>query len=220
LWNRFRWRWIGRESPGNAAGRMPALPGATLLCAMKNTPRNISTYIALLRGINVGGHKIIKMERLRKAFEGIALVDAATYVQSGNVVFKTPAKAGQDLAKMIEGMLLQEFDMQVPVIVRTAAEMAVVTKNNPFLAESGIDTGTLHVTFLSRAPEKAAIKGLDGIAAGADRFLCSGQEIYLHCPNGFAGTKLSINAFEKVLSVGATTRNWNTVNKLHEMTRS
>jgi uncharacterized protein (DUF1697 family) len=186
---------------------------------MKAASRIPSTYIALLRGINVGGHKIVKMDQLRKAFEGMGCADVATYVQSGNVVFKTSAKTAQDVAKSIEDMLLREFSMSIPVVVRTSAEIAAVLKNNPFLQESGIDTSRLHVTFLSQAPQKAALKGLDAIAAGADRFHCRGQEIYLHCPNGIGGTKLSINAFEKVLSVVATTRNWNTVSKLCEMSR-
>jgi uncharacterized protein (DUF1697 family) len=182
---------------------------------MTTSPR--ITFIALLRGINVGGHKIIKMEQLKKACEELGFEDVASYVQSGNVVFKAPAKISDGLAKKIEEMLLCRFKMSVPVIVRTAEEVGRVLRNKPFLKESGIDVTRLHVTFLSHAPQKAAMKGLDMIEAGPDRFHCCGQEIYLYCPNGFAGTKLSINAFEKVLFVGATTRNWNTVNKLHEM---
>jgi uncharacterized protein (DUF1697 family) len=186
---------------------------------MKSSSLKTSSYVGLLRGINVGGHKIIKMESLRKEFEGLGFAGVATYVQSGNVVFKAPPKTA-DLPARIEEMLLRRFKMEVPVIVRTAEEIGEVLSNNPFLTEPGIDTGSLHVTFLSRAPQKAAVKGLDAIAVGADRFRCCGQEIYLHCPNGFGGTKLSINAFEKILSVGATTRNWNTVNKLWEMARN
>jgi uncharacterized protein (DUF1697 family) len=186
---------------------------------MKAPSRTPSTYIALLRGINVGGHKIIKMDQLRKAFEGLEFANVATYVQSGNVVFKSPKKTSADLSRKIEEMLLRQFSMSVPVIVRTAEEVGEVLRNNPFLKERGIDVTRLHVTFLSLTPQKTAMKGLDAIAAGPDRFYCRGQEIYLHCPNGFGGTKLSINAFEKVLAVGATTRNWNTVNKLHEMAR-
>jgi uncharacterized protein (DUF1697 family) len=178
-----------------------------------------NTFVALLRGINVGGHKIIKMEQLRNAFAELGYEDVATYVQSGNVVFKAPAKITGDLSKKIEEMMLRQFSMSVPVIVRTAEEVGDVLRNNPFLKERGIDITGLHVTFLSRAPQKVAIKGLDAIEAGPDRFHCRGQEIYLHCPNGFGGTKLTINAFERVLAVGATTRNWNTVSKLHEMAR-
>jgi uncharacterized protein (DUF1697 family) len=184
---------------------------------MTTSSRN--TFVALLRGINIGGHKIIKMDQLRKAFQELGYEDVATYVQSGNVVFRTPAKISESLGKKIEEMLLRQFSMSVPVIVRTAKEVGGVLRNNPFLKERGIDVTRLHVTFLSHAPQKAALKGLDAIKAGPDRFHCCGQEIYLYCPNGFGGTKLSINAFEKVLAVDATTRNWNTVNKLNEMAR-
>jgi uncharacterized protein (DUF1697 family) len=141
------------------------------------------------------------MDQLRKAFEGLGIEDVATYVQSRNVVFKSPKKTSADLCKKIEEMLLRRFSMSVPVIVRTAEEVDDVLKNNPFLKERSIDVSRLHVT------------------SGPDRFHCRGQEIFLHCPNGFGGTKLSINAFEKMLAVGATTRNWNAVNKLHEMAR-
>jgi len=186
---------------------------------MKVPSRTPSTYVALLRGINVGGHKIIKMDQLRESFEELGFEGVSTYVQSGNVVFKEPKKASDNLPRTIEDMLLRRFSMSVSVIVRTAEEVGEVLRNNPFLKERGIDVSRLHVTFLSLTPPKTAIKGLDGIAAGPDRFHCRGQEIYLHCPNGFGGTKLSINVFERMLAVGATTRNWNTVNKLYEMLR-
>jgi uncharacterized protein (DUF1697 family) len=176
-----------------------------------------TTYVCLLRGINVVGHKIIKMDQLRAAFEALGFADVKTYIQSGNVVFKAPAKASEKLAKRIGEAVLSQFGFSVPVMVKTSEEVGAVIKNNPFLKEKGIDPAKLHVTFLSHAPEKTAMKMLDVIAVGLDRFRCSGENIYLHCPNGYGETKLSNNAFEKVLSVRATTRNWNTVNKLHEM---
>ena len=137
------------------------------------------------------------MEQLRESFEELGFEGVSTYVQSGNVVFKEPKKASDNLPRTIEEMLLRRFSMSVSVIVRTAEEVGEVLRNNPFLKERGIDVSRLHVTFLSLTPQKTAIKGLDGIAAGPDRFHCRGQEIYLHCPNGFGGTKLSINVFEK-----------------------
>ena len=176
-----------------------------------------STYVCLLRGINVSGHKIIKMDQLRGACEALGLEDVKTYVQSGNVVFKAPVQAAGKLAEKIAGKVLRQFGFSVPVLVKTAEEISEVTRNNPFLKEKDIDPAKLHVTFLSRAPEKAALKMLDAIAAGPDRFRCSDEVIYLHCPGGYGETKLSNNALEKALSVSATTRNWNTVSKLHEM---
>jgi len=141
-----------------------------------------------------------------------------TYVQSGNVVFKAPAQVSGKLEEKIVKKVLQQFGFSVPVMVKSAEEMSEVVKKNPFLKEKGIDSSKFHVTFLSCAPEQTALKMLDAIAAGPDRFCVSKEAIYLHCPNGYGETKLSNNVFEKVLSVSATTRNWNTVNKLHEMT--
>ena len=115
-------------------------------------------------------------------------------------------------------MLLRRFSMSVPVIVRTVEEVGEVLTNNPFLKERGIDVARLHVTFLSLTPQKTAIKGLDAIAALPDRFHCRGQEIYLHCPNGFGGTKLPSTRSRGACG-GRDSRNWNTVNKLYEMAR-
>ena len=175
------------------------------------------TYVALLRGINLSGHRIVKMDQLRKAFEELGFEDVKTYIQSGNVIFKGPLQAPVSLAKRIEEKVLRQFGFPVPVVVKTADEIAEVIKNNPLVKEKGIDISRLHVTFLSCVPEKSALKMLDAIPAGGDQFRCSGQAIYLHCPNGYHETKLSNNVLEKMLKVGTTTRNWKTVNQLYQM---
>jgi uncharacterized protein (DUF1697 family) len=101
--------------------------------------------------------------------------------------------------------------------VRTAAEIAKVLAENPFLNRKEIDATRLHVTFLEDAPAKSAVEALGKVRAGVDRFRWVGKEIYLHCPDGYGRTKLSNTVIEKTLSLRATTRNWNTVNKLHDM---
>jgi uncharacterized protein (DUF1697 family) len=178
---------------------------------------NKATYVALLRGINVAGHKPVKMDPLRKAFEALGFEEVKTYVQSGNTVFNAPTQASENLSKKIEEKILDDFGISVPVTVKTSVEVAEVIKNNPFLQEKGIDSSKLHVTFLPHAPEKTALKKLDALAKPPDQFRCSGKEVYLYCPNGYGETKLSNNALERVLAVRATTRNWKTVNKLYEM---
>ncbi len=175
----------------------------------------MSIYVALLRGVNVGGN-LLKMERLRAVCAELGLKNAQTYVQSGNVVFEARGTAGK-WTEALETRLAGEARLPVSVIVKTAAEMGQVIAANPFIKERGIDLARLHVTFLQREPDKAALGGLGGLKAGADRFRCLGTEIYLHCPNGYGDSKLTNNVFEKVLAVRATTRNWNTVNKLYEM---
>lgn len=172
-------------------------------------------FIALLRGVNVGGNTL-RMERLRAVCAGLGAKDARTYVQSGNVVFSASGSAAR-WATALERKLAGESRLAVSVIVRTAAEMAKVAAGNPFVSEKGIDPTKLHVTFLQHAPAKAALKQLDSLNAGADRLKVAGKVIYLHCPNGYGRTRLSNTAIEKALGVRATTRNWNSVNKLRNM---
>lgn len=175
----------------------------------------MSTYIAMLRGINVGGQKMVKMDRLRASFEALGFAQVQTYLQSGNVVFKAGKGSPADLTDKIEKRILRDFGFPVTVVLRTAAELKETIRDNPFLKEKGIDATKLHVTFLSEAP--ASVERLASLDSGSDRFRHSGKEVHLHCPDGYGRTKLSNNALEKALSVRATTRNWNTVNRLCEM---
>ena len=95
--------------------------------------------------------------------------------------------------------------------------MANVIAGNPFLKQRGVDIMKLHVTFLAKAPSKPALDKLDALAGTRDEYRLAKREIYLHCPNGYGQTKLSNTRIEKLLSLTATTRNWNTVNKLYEL---
>ena len=173
----------------------------------------MQTCIALLRGINVGGN-VLKMERLRVLCEGLGMRNVRTYIQSGNIVFEAEGPAGQWIAKL-EKKLAGETRLPVSVLLRTAREMAIVLASNPFLKEKGIDTARLAVTFLNEAPLKAGLEALHRLQASTERFHCVGREIYLHCPNGFGDSKLYLP--DKALSQRTTTRNWNTVKRLCEM---
>jgi uncharacterized protein (DUF1697 family) len=172
-------------------------------------------YVALLRGVNVG-QNILRMNRLREVCSEMGLKDARTYVQSGNIIFEGQGTAAH-WSQALERRLAGETRLPVTVIVRTAAQMGKVLAENPFLGGKEVDTTRLHVTFLQDAPAKSAVEALGGVKAGVDRFRWAGKEIYLHCPNGYGGTKLANTVIEKILSLRATTRNWNTVNKLHVM---
>jgi uncharacterized protein (DUF1697 family) len=171
------------------------------------------TYIALLRGINVGGN-ILKMERLRDLCAQLGAKNVRTYVQSGNVVFGGEGSAPQ-WAERLEKKLLGETRLPVHVIVRTGAEMKAIRDGNPFLKEKGIDTARLAVTFLERAPEKESLAAVSTMKLGSERFHSAGRELYLHCPKGFADAKLY--TLDKVLGQKTTVRNWNTILKLSEM---
>lgn len=175
----------------------------------------MATYVAMLRGVNVGGNTI-RMERLRELWSELGFKNVRTYVQSGNVVFEAGGSPSS-CSLLIEQRLAGETRLPVTVILRTSAQLRATLAGNPFLKEAGINSSRLHVTFLADTPGSDALKRLSTINAGADRLSLSGKEIYLHCPNGYGGSKLSNNAIEKLLSIRATTRNWNTVNKLYEI---
>jgi len=171
-------------------------------------------YISILRGINVSGSKMIKMDALRKMYESLKFKNVATYIQSGNVIFESNSTSPGELQKLIEKKILKVFGFEVPVIVIDKKEVAAVIKNSPFVKRKNIDVTKLHVTFLSEEPEQANIEKIEIAKYLPDEFIISGKAIYLHCPNGYGNTKLNNNFFENKLKVSATTRNWKTVNEL------
>lgn len=171
-----------------------------------------NTHVALLRAVNVGGRKV-NMKALTAVFEGLGLSDVTTYVQSGNVVFKA---AEHPLPETLEAAIEQEFGIDVTVLLRTSRELAAVVKRNPFL-EAGADRTQLYVTFLAETPDKDALAAVDTAKFEPDAFRLAGRELYLRFPNGYGRTKLSNDFFERRLQLRATTRNWNTVTKLMEL---
>ncbi len=177
----------------------------------------MATYISMLRGINVGGNKKIKMEQLRKSFEALGFEQVKTYIQSGNVVFKTGRVSPITLSKKIEVRILGDFGFSVSVISRTVDEMAKAIESNPFLKEPGIDPQKLHVAFLSDAPAPEALKKLETLTTAPDKSRCCGKEVYLYLPNGVSQSFWMKTPLDRVLSVVTTTRNWRTVNTLHQM---
>ncbi len=174
----------------------------------------MSTYISMLRGINVSGQKIIRMEDLASLYESLGLANVRTYVQSGNVLFDSTIPDGAKLSRLIADRIKKAFGFSVVVVLRTRSELQAVVKNNPFLKERGINPARLYVTFLSEAPDLEALNLLRTVKDEHDEFRIAPKEIYLHCPHGYGRTKLSNNFLEKKLKVPATTRNWNTVKAL------
>jgi uncharacterized protein (DUF1697 family) len=174
-------------------------------------------YVSMLRGINVGGHHRIKMDQLRTSLEALGLERVKTYIQSGNVVFKAATISPVALTKKIENKILSQFGFSVSVICRTGDEIENTVKNNPFVNQPGIDHDKLHVAFLSQAPAPAALKKLAGLTLAPDQSRCLGSEVYLYFPNGVSGSSLWKHPLDDVLSVITTTRNWRTVNTLHQM---
>ena len=179
----------------------------------------METFLALLRGVNVGG-KTCKMEALRALFEKLGASHVRTYAQSGNVVFAAPQASAARLSSTIEARLLREFGFPIRVLVKTLKELEQILKRNPFVKDKAIDQSKLHVTFLSGIPKETGAQDLERLAAAGERFHILDEQIYLYCPNGYGRTKLSNNAIEKKLSLVATTRNWRSVNALLTMMQS
>lgn len=174
-------------------------------------------YISMLRGINVGGKNQIRMETLRSLYESLGFEKVQTYVQSGNVVFKSKEEAPVVLAKRIEAKIRQEFGLDVHVMVRTRDDIRCIVANNPFLQGLGKDITKLHVTFLDGTVEKELLWDVKSPNADGDEFSVGEREVYIFCPNGYGRTKLNNNFFEKKLKLPATTRNWNSVKALFEL---
>jgi len=177
----------------------------------------MTVVISLLRGVNVGGRNMIKMEALRALYESLGLRDAQTYVQSGNVVFKTDARDLAALSKRIENAIERTFGFRPGVILRTASDLRDVVAKNPFAKRSGIEPARLLVTFLAADPGVEGRKKVLAIKADPEELRINGCEIYIYYPNGMGRSKLSWLTFEKLLNTTGTGRNWNTVTKLLDM---
>ncbi|MBL0370458.1 DUF1697 domain-containing protein [Rhizobium sp. KVB221] len=175
------------------------------------------TYIALLRGINVGG-KVLKMADLRQAVSMLDLADIQTYLQSGNMVFRAQETEAGTLAPAISQAIADKCAMDVHVLVRTANDWSHIVAANPFL-QAAEHPRTLHAFILDRQPESANVEELMSRDFGADEWKIVGVVLYLHAPDGFGKSKLA-GLVERVLKVPMTARNWNTMLALDELARS
>ena len=172
--------------------------------------------IALLRGINVGGKNRLRMTDLTAMFVDARCDDVRTYIQSGNVVFRAESTRGEDIPSLVSASILSRFGYEVPVVARKAPEVEAIVQANPFV-ESGGETDKLHVVFLADPPDAERIEALDTNRSPPDEFAVRGREIYLHCPNGLARSKLTNSYFDSRLSTTSTMRSWKTVLKLFEL---
>jgi uncharacterized protein (DUF1697 family) len=177
----------------------------------------MSVCIAMLKGINVGGQKKIRMETLHGIFEGLGFINVRTYVQSGNVVFGSTQVDRVVLVKRIEAHIEKTCGYHVTVFIREEHELQRILAGNPFLNGRNEDSSNLHVTFLYQAPPDTVWSKLTPPSNTPDEFALGELAIYLFCPNGYGKTKLSNNFFERKLGMPVTTRNWNTVNALYKM---
>ncbi len=172
-----------------------------------------TTWVALLRGINVGRNKRIAMSDLRDLLISRGYADVRTHLQSGNAIFSA-GRRPETIEQEISSGIRKEFGMDVTVLLRSAAELAAVVGSNPFIAR-GVTTSELHATFLAAQPAAAKIAAIDRAAAAPDEFALGERVIYLRLRNGVMGSRLP--NWDKVLGLPTTTRNWNTTTRLRDL---
>jgi uncharacterized protein (DUF1697 family) len=170
-------------------------------------------FVGLLRGVNVGGKNKLPMGELRTLFESLGHREVSTFIQSGNVIFTGTEPVTPE---QLETAIANRFGIEITVMLRTPAELECVVKRNPF--PSG-DPSKLHVGFMAEKPLAAAVAKLDRERFRPDEFAVRDAELYLYLPNGMARTKLP-GYLDRQLKIPTTVRNWNTVNKLIELSGS
>ena len=157
------------------------------------------------------------MDALRKMYESIGLENPQTFVQSGNVIFRTKERDLDRIARRIEEAIERTFGFRSDCIIRTCAEMRDVIRKNPFAKRDGIEPNKLLITFLASDPGAAAREKVLAIKGDPEELFAHGRELYIYYPNGLARPKLSWPVLEKVLKTSGTGRNWNSVTKMLEM---
>jgi uncharacterized protein (DUF1697 family) len=176
----------------------------------------LDTYLALLRGINVGGKNKLPMKDLIEIFVSHGCENVLSYIQSGNIIFRSGPSVAAEIPTVIAAQITARFGLRVPVVLRTVEELRHVALNNPFL-QAGAAEDTLHVMFLADLPSAQRVASLDPDRSPPDAFQVLGREIYLHLPKGVADSKLTNAYFDSKLATTSTGRNWRTVCKLLAM---
>ena len=170
-------------------------------------------YVSFLRGINLSGQKLIKMEALKALFEALAFKNVVTYIQSGNVVFDVRATDTSKLQDKIEKHLLKELGYEVRTIVRSVEDIQAIVDANPFPDFASDEKRKLHVTMMAVVPDAAKLSLLKAVLLPDEEIEVIERELYMLTPS-YGNTKLSNNFVEKKLGLVATTRNWATMNKV------
>ena len=173
-------------------------------------------YVALLRGVNVGGNTMLKMADLRSAMCDAGFENVVTYINSGNIAFDTRKSAGSTLKKKLEKLIEAKFKKNVPVMIREQREIDAVIAHDPFAGEYASHK-EMHVLFMNDDLPAEKLKQLSEAATDDERFAVKGREIYCHLKAGVAHSILGKGFFEKKLKVSVTGRNWRTVEKLAEL---
>lgn len=175
----------------------------------------MSTWIALFRGINVGGNNRLPMRDLTAALVDIGCTDVKTYIQSGNVVFRKSSSKAPQLERLIAKAISNGHGFEPRVLLLTVGELESAVNSNPFPAAE-VDPKSLHFFFLAEKPKSPGTDQLNEIKTESESFLLNGKTFYLHAPDGTGRSKLATRA-EKLLGVAATARNWRTVSAVLDL---
>ncbi|MEO1051447.1 MAG: DUF1697 domain-containing protein [Bacteroidota bacterium] len=177
------------------------------------------TYIALLRGINVSGQKKIKMADLRAHLEELNFSKISTYIQSGNIVFNAISESPHDLETLIASKIKEKYGFDVPVLIQTPEQIEMLIDRCPYIKDADKDPKKIYLTLLSEEPSADRVAQLSHIQYEGEEYILQDRCIYFYADNGYGKAKMNNNFFENKLKVNATTRNWNTMNKLLDMAR-
>ncbi|PCH67126.1 MAG: hypothetical protein COC06_11805 [Bacteroidales bacterium] len=172
-------------------------------------------YISVLRGINVSSKRKILMADLRKMYAELGFANCISYIQSGNVIFESKNLSNTELGRKIEDAISEKFDFDVPVIVRTYEEWGQSVQSNPYTNSHKKES--LCLTFLNETPKTELTEAISELNFEPDNFQIIDKDVFIYCSGPYHKTKLSNQFFESKLKVKATTRNWNTVLKLLEL---
>lgn len=176
------------------------------------------TYIALFRGINVGGRHVLPMKELKRVLEKNGCVDVQTYIQSGNVIFRSTISDAARVARRLTAAVSSSHGFEPHVLVLTRNEIESATAGNPF-PEVVDNPKSLHLFFLAKIPKKPDLRTFEALKAESERFQLKGRILYLHTPDGFGTSRLAARV-ERLLGVEATARNWRTVTTMLEMAKT
>jgi uncharacterized protein (DUF1697 family) len=174
----------------------------------------MTTYVALLRAVNLAGLNRVSMSDLRDLLAALGMPEAKTLLQSGNVVFRSSVSAAEKVERLLEDGAAKRLDLSTDFFVRSAAELNGVIAANPFPEEAKKDPSHLLVTFLKAAPARAAVAELQAAIKGREVVRAKGREAFITYPDGIGRSRLTTALIEQKLGTRGTARNWNTVLKL------
>jgi uncharacterized protein (DUF1697 family) len=175
----------------------------------------MNLFVALLRGINVSGHNIIKMIDLKQSLSSLGYQNIQTYIQSGNVIFESKSKDISKFENQIQRQIQKDFGHTVFVMVFSKEYFLEVFHNNPLIKNNDLDTKKLNVTFLNTSPDKKLLEDLT--QTFPEKIILNDKILYIYYPNGGGRSKLNSSFIERKLKVVSTSRNWNTVTKLSQI---